>query len=57
MEVVPSQLVIPPHEYRYMCVYFTPRAIQSYRYVGGGQGAGRGGGAGGTWTWSGLLDG
>lgn len=25
-----SQLVIPPHEYRYTAVYFAPRAIQQY---------------------------
>ena len=30
MEISPSQLVIPPLEYRYTALYFAPRAIQSY---------------------------
>jgi hydrocephalus-inducing protein len=30
MVVEPSQIVIPPHEYRYTCLYFAPTAIQQY---------------------------
>eukprot|EP00798_Chlamydomonas_sp_ICE-L_P006741 gene6741-3411_t len=30
IEVIPSQLVIPPHEFRYAAIQFVPNAIQSY---------------------------
>ena len=33
MEVQPSTWDIPPHEHRYVTVYFAPRAIQTYSAV------------------------
>lgn len=42
MEVFPSSIVIPPHEYRHVTLAFCPKAIQQYSatfeatVVGGG---------------------
>jgi len=33
MEVQPAQLDIPPHEHRYVTVYFAPKAISTYQAV------------------------
>jgi hydrocephalus-inducing protein len=33
MEVQPALLDIPPHEHRYVTVYFAPRAIATYQAV------------------------
>jgi hypothetical protein len=33
MEVQPAQLDIPPHEHRYVTVYFAPRSIATFQAV------------------------